>query len=366
MPRGPLGERFHQVLLGPLEEKLHQALLKRYQPATFARMLRFRLDKDLATLATADSFDDQLFKVIQRAEKERWLTNLAYQAADFPPPDDVLQSLKVEFRDLVYDNHDGGDIYGAHVIRGVRPFIDRKSLRGALKNMCSTDGPRVLVVNGPSLIGKSYSLYLISHVSQHVGDQSVLWFDLAKLRSIEEPVAVLATKLALQLGLEVKDVPSKGQSTDTRWASDLAEWIVGIVTQRQQFYWIVFDSVSQVYDRLSHIALLPGVYDFIVNLAGFADTITTLLRIVLLDCEPDVLPEHLSAGAELESPGLIQPTDVKQFFQQLLAGSSEPADLADNVDQAVAKVEQLAGSWATNAAIGKAVATVARSILSPP
>jgi hypothetical protein len=323
-------------------------------------MLKYSLDKDLNSLAIASDFNQLLFMVITRAQNERWLDKLVKAAGEFDPPDIVLQALEREFPGVTDEEGNGADLYGAQVIRGIRPFVDRKNLRAALKRMSSDNGSRVLAVEGPSLSGKSYSLYLISHISGCLSEHRVLWIDFGAYPPVAESLESIAKSLAYQIGVSPEEIPRKAKSPDARWGGNLAEWLAGLAKAHKQTCWVVFDDVSKV-------ASVPALFDFVISVGFLADRVASELRVVLLDCQPDLLPERLSTGAEMESVRLIDIQDIKAFFQILLAEISEPGidDLEDEVDRALSKVDELAAGWTTNAVVGKAIATVTRKLLQP-
>jgi hypothetical protein len=59
--------------------------------------------------------------------------------------------------------------FGGRLLPQRRAFLDRNPVRAALTDLSSADGPRVLVVDGPSGSGRSHVWYLVSHGCDRLG-----------------------------------------------------------------------------------------------------------------------------------------------------------------------------------------------------
>lgn len=74
-------------------EQLQQALLKAFSLETLKQMLRFKLEKELDAITTANGFNNIVFDLITIADKEDWLIQLIIVAKDYNPNNKALNAV---------------------------------------------------------------------------------------------------------------------------------------------------------------------------------------------------------------------------------------------------------------------------------
>lgn len=79
-------------LTGQELEQLQQALLKAYDPSSLKQMLRFKLEKDLDVITSANGFNNIVFDLITFANKEGWLIQLITSAKDYNYDNQLLNN----------------------------------------------------------------------------------------------------------------------------------------------------------------------------------------------------------------------------------------------------------------------------------
>lgn len=80
-------------------EQLQQALLNAFTLETLRQMLRFKLEKDLDVITTANGFNNIVFDLINIASKEGWLIQLISVAKDYNPNNQVLNAVTTTLLD---------------------------------------------------------------------------------------------------------------------------------------------------------------------------------------------------------------------------------------------------------------------------
>lgn len=211
-----------------------------------------------------------------------------------------------------------------------RPLVDREGLRRAVVALASSNRSRVLIVDGPSGSGKSYSLEFINYVSHITGAFSVAWVDLKNDANYSRfgPSALIRT-IALQTGLDMGAIPRQ-TSAGPRWVIELTNWLFNRLDSSTSPWWIVLDGVNQVY-------LPPETLDLITRLVLRAESQPTTLRIVLLGFDIESLPIRTSLYVLREDIPHVQKTDIESFYRAVFDARGEDVDseavgvLADSV-----------------------------------
>lgn len=217
---------------------------------------------------------DQLVHV---ADQGRWLDQLINAACAAHKERQDLKDIKDRLQPFVAAA--SSDPYEVRQLPSKRVFINRKTLRAALRNLASPNGARVLVVYGPPEVGKTYSFYLIDHIARHPkeGGFEICRFDL------ENPAAPqpgeLAFQIVLTIGGDAAKMPSQGPATSTaRWTVFLLEWVVAELKRLDKPHYLVFDGFSKV-------ELPDDTHSLITGLAQRAQEVgrlRDLVRVVLL------------------------------------------------------------------------------------
>jgi AAA ATPase domain len=205
---------------------------------------------------------------------------------------------------------------------GGRPFVDRASLRSAVRELLDPDGRRVLVVNGPPGSGKSYTVRFIRHIADRTGTFETLHIDLAYSPSLR-PTQV-ATEITVAMGLlpiEV-DVTSQPDTQVRLLTSSLKSrvWNAGN-------WWWVFDNCSSP-------GLPADTRNLIYALANAAEQDLDNLRLILLGFEQTLGP-GLDPLALREQLTQIGEPDIRQWFgdaYRLAGGDPTPKQIDEAVD----------------------------------
>lgn len=312
------------------------ALNKDYSLSTLTQLLLNQLDKPIANIiiATGMSYPDVLQTVVQKAIEEGWIPNLVYHAITQNPNGVNLKAFVQKHPD--FDAAKGPpvavDWVMAHTLRARRYFIDRKDLRAALKELRSANGPRVLVVTGERVSGKSYTNELIAFLGERTPKNKTIYMNLDKY-VYEAPN--LTEMIGLQMGMDTTKIPQQQDEQKARWVQRLVGWILNrIVNPGDTTYWFVFDGFREQ-------TLLPETKDWIDELAVQAETNVPQCRVVLLNYQ-ETLPFQISDYISREEIKPIGREELIEFFGLLNVdhkGNYSPEDLSSKVDLVLAKVD---------------------------
>ncbi|HEX5601081.1 MAG TPA: hypothetical protein VFX63_00980, partial [Pyrinomonadaceae bacterium] len=209
---------------------------------------------------------------------------------------------------------------------------DRKDLRAALKELRSANGPRVLVVTGERVSGKSYTNELIAFLGERTPKNKTIYMNLDKY-VYEAPN--LTEMIGLQMGMDTTKIPQQQDEQKARWVQRLVGWILNrIVNPGDTTYWFVFDGFREQ-------TLLPETKDWIDELAVQAETNVPQCRVVLLNYQ-ETLPFQISDYISREEIKPIGREELIEFFGLLNVdhkGNYSPEDLSSKVDLVLAKVD---------------------------
>ena len=312
------------------------ALNRDYSTATLTLLLLNQLDKKLANIINpvGIGYLDVVVTVVQRAIEEGWISDLVYHAVNQNPNGISLRAFIAKHPD--FDPVQGPpvsvDWVMAHTLRARRYFIDRKDLREALKELRSADGPRVLVVNGERVSGKSYTNELISFLSERTPKNKTIYMNLDKY-VFEAPN--LTEMIGLQMGMDTTKIPQQQDEQKARWVQRLVGWILArVVNPGDTTYWFVFDGFREK-------TLLPETRDWIDELALQAETNVPQCRVVLLNYQ-ESLPFQISDFVSREEIKPIGRDELIDFFGQLNRdhkGNYSPTDLTSKVDVLLAELD---------------------------
>ncbi|HKV32908.1 MAG TPA: effector-associated domain EAD1-containing protein [Pyrinomonadaceae bacterium] len=312
------------------------ALNKDYSLSTLTQLLLNQLDKPIANIIITNgmNYPDVLQTVVQKAIEEGWIANLVYHAITQNPNGVNLKAFVQKHPD--FDAVKGAPIsvdwVMAHTLRARRYFIDRKDLRVALKELRSSDGPRVLVVTGERVTGKSYTNELIAFLSERTPKNKTIYMNLDKY-VYEAPN--LTEMIGLQMGMDTTKIPQQQDEQKARWVQRLVGWILNrVVNPGDTTYWFVFDGFREQ-------TLLPETKDWIDELAVQAETNVPQCRVVLLNYQ-ETLPFQISDYVSREEIKPIGRDELIEFFGLLNVdhkGNYSPEDLSSKVDLLIAKVD---------------------------
>ena len=134
---------------------LHRALVDTYTYDALRTLVTQASGVRIDVISLAPNFVGVVTDVIQHAESNAWLPMLIERSSEERPGNAILSRLRrlVAVRSALQHP----DPFQASRVNGA-PMADRTDLRLALKRLEMTSSARVLVVEGGSVSGKSYTL----------------------------------------------------------------------------------------------------------------------------------------------------------------------------------------------------------------
>ncbi|MFP2904608.1 hypothetical protein ACLESD_06035 [Pyxidicoccus sp. 3LFB2] len=196
-------------------------------------------------------------------------------------------------------------------------FLARRELRRELKRLANDDRS-ILLVDGPSRSGRSYTHKLIQHIAEQRGQFRVAWSDCSG-PSLTLSASGLAQLLSLSIGRPPGQMPTQ-EAQEPRWAQQLAQWVLAHDAEAASRWWLVFDGFEGT-------ELAPGARAFIEHLAQRIGTgpARQRFRLVLLQY-PQPMPTVLRrevATEKLQPPDTVGPKDVSEYFEWLMRRRNE-------------------------------------------
>jgi len=244
------------------------------------------------------------------------------------------------------------DPYGQCLLMS-KPFINRWNFRQVLQDFVSRNPTRrLLVVNGRPRSGKSYSKLYVTHLKAACSGFAPVWFSAVRGQAESYTPDEVARGLVMQAGGNVGQLPAQ-RGTDSRWAQELAAWVIHELGQRYSAFCLLLDGLR---------CAPPATHSLIYFLA---DALTSNLhhvdgRLVLIDYDVEALAE-LPYGFDEETLGPIQKPDVEKFFLRVLPDPS-PANVDKAVEKVFSKLTVTPADEQWQAAVAKAVLEVTREL----
>lgn len=271
----------------------------------------------MASITWQNRMEDVWPELLQKAAETRKLRALVKVVADHPNS----AAHAGLFQRLLAETAPAAEATPPHLLPllgagGRRPFIDRDDLRTLVMEL--VDGTsRVLVVTGPGRSGKSYSWYLIAHVSERLGSFSPYPVDLSSwVGPPAGPVDVMR-EVANLLNWELPAVDPTAQE-DTH-ARILGTWFVGRVRKETEQCWLVFDGLNTA-------TMTDAALRMIESIAVAAERQQAGdLRVVLI-AHTRPLPEDVDPFALRETISLIGVTQIRTFFTKVAAAAGQRVD----------------------------------------
>lgn len=198
-----------------------------------------------------------------------------------------------------------------------RAFVDRTQLRQQVITLLQHDGPAVLMVEGQTGTGKSFSRYLITHIARASG-YATHHLDLKDL-----PTCDLVADEILQLLGSSRELPVLGNGSATRWAERLAMVVQAEVRRDQGRHVFIFDEAGDAQP------LPEDTVTFINKLAKYADDeLRSNMRVVLMRFSGE-LPNDIADAAARENVVPFTTDDMVAMMMQVVTARnwamSEPA-----------------------------------------
>jgi hypothetical protein len=278
-----------------------------------------------------------LMRWVQKNGRERQLVDAV---AEMRPDNNALQAVVTVVRahlDRYAAVHwyEAPDPIETCFIRTDWPFLDRTELRAGLRTILLGGRPRTLVVRGTSGSGVSYSSHFVAEVVENES-QSVYVLD---VKSLEPGFTAehVASSFIFAIGRaeDIEYMPPR-DSGSSRYNLNLAAWVASEVSRTQTTWWLLLDSFDKV-------ELRPDTVDFVAHLMRVAEMSAPHLRVVLLGCHSDVLPDDLEGMAFGETIESIERRNVEEFFGRLAEHIGREVS-TDDIAAAVDKVLEEAPS----------------------
>ena len=319
----------------PQFQDLYNALHDDFTPVSLGRMLTEHANRRLEDIVSSTKLYREIIEeVLKRAELERWTWDLIRAALAANPGSKGLNDFirKYPFYSpakppVVVDP------YRTPYVLAKQILIDREELRAALEELQKNDGPRVLVVTGERMSGKTYSCQLVYYLANDFNPRHiVVYVDLDK--DVREPDA-LAETIVSQMGREVGTIPDRERDQKMRYALRLCDWITTQIRNAERAtYWLVFDGFRER-------TVLTETKELIEDLAVRAQTTLRQCRIVLLNYT-DILPPQIKNAAGKEHIKRIERAELVRFFEQvneLHANRYTNSELEQKVDVIIKEIE---------------------------
>ena len=151
------------------------------------------------------------------------------------------------------DSATAADPFESQLLFREQPFLDRRPTRKLLRELAKPGGLGVAVIRGPEKSGKSYTFDLIQHICFHLDRTAGQGFALAHCEYVEssDPHQALestASTLGGKLGLDPESIPPRTELT--KWAGELARWLVLGAVQTGRSTWLVLDGYDAIDDHI--------------------------------------------------------------------------------------------------------------------
>ena len=316
-------------------------------------MLKFRLGKDLELETGGASGEEVFFNLIGKAERGNWIPELlagAIAENDTPSLQQIATDLRPQTSATTVDH------YNVAFVDNNLVLVNRSVLRKSLKQLASATptGARILVVNGPPLSGKSYSVELISYLRRALKSFKFVWINLKDIAGEVRPEHI-ASAIVGQMNLAQNIIPDLNQEQDSRWIQLFCNRLQGVLGSASEPWWVVIDGFN-------HARLSPSVNDLIKELLGRIRLTLPELRMVLLSY-PDNLAPNIEQVALREELSAINERDLIGFFNQIYQETNQtysPRDIAERIGEVMRAADPRSPSYMEM--LGVEVAKVAKRI----
>jgi Effector-associated domain 1 len=201
------------------------------------------------------------------------------------------------------------DPYETCFVSGPKAFISRRDLRDFVRNIRATLGKPVLVINGISNTGKTFSFQLLTYLRRAFQAYNDYRYLLARIDLKNEIYSqyepdTLAAEIAGQLGWRTESMPRR---LSTRYTKELCRWLIG-ESNRQDAIAVV------VLDGFHHPELYRETRDMVQQLIWQISENTSNIRLVMLNFPESLIPANLPGPIERESVSLLTIVELNEFF----------------------------------------------------
>jgi hypothetical protein len=291
-------------------------------------LTRLQMSTPLADITPSDTMPEMIKRIVVWAETEGRTEELIRNAMAAVPGNDVLRIYGGAIRERLAKAQPlawyraPADPHETCFVTGPKAFISRDTLRTFMREFRDPLGKTVLVVNGVSKTGKTFSLQLLAYVRKALQQKPNLRFGLAsvdledEVRSTYEP-EMLASDIAGQLGWSTDSMPKR---PSTRYGKELCRWLVGQSNQRpDEVVAVVLDGFH--YNDL-HSETRDMAQEFVRQVCGN----TSNIRLFLLNFPESLVPANTPATLQPENVALINTTELTDFFTLLYRQKGMPPD----------------------------------------
>jgi hypothetical protein len=230
---------------GPQLRQFAEVLSSAYDPVSLSGLLlsinQITVDKQAPMNAT---FGAATLAIAVNANNEGWAPSLLKAVATDRSENAGVKQFFSTYPDLdPARNPQIADAWMAYRLFGGRVFLGRMRVRNLLRKMNNPLNRKVLVVkSGQRQVGKTYTGALVSLVSEQNG-YNIAYIDLDKktydLRTVAE-------ELALKWEIQPTDVPRQGEEQETRWAQQLASFLVSTAPRKNGVVrWLILDGFRE-------------------------------------------------------------------------------------------------------------------------
>lgn len=211
-----------------------------------------------------------------------------------------------------------------------RAFINRKNLRDSLRALVDSPigGKRVLIVKGPPVSGKTYTIQMISYLYQKLQKFRLVRIDFDSQQETIEPEHI-ARPIIERIGLPKNEVmPEVGQEQDSRWIRSFCDQLERRMEDERDVWWVVIDGINTW--KLSDFA-----NELIHELARRINLGVLKLRLVLLGFEG--LPPDIEKNTISEEIEAIDQRHLINFFVEFYQ-ERKKAVVIEEIGEKVAEV----------------------------
>jgi len=245
---------------------------------------------------------------------------------------------------------------------GPQPFISRRVLREFLQQVSNPRGFPILVVNGLSKTGKSYSFQFIGYLKRMLSAYDLAWVDLSTEAHAEYKPEVLAQDISLPLGWDLATLPKRPSN---RYSKELTRWVLG-QWSRSQAGRNAPSPLVIVLDGFHQPELYGETRDFVQELIKQVAANTTQVRLVMLNYSDALLPPGLPPIRREPLAPLSRP-EVVEFFsgvaRQVSGAEPDKAVIEGIVDRVMNQVPL--GDPAYNELLSQRVMETAQLLITP-
>ncbi|MBB2671537.1 UNVERIFIED_ORG: hypothetical protein GGE44_001088 [Rhizobium esperanzae] len=288
---------------------------------------------------TEAAYISQLRAVIRAADAGGWLQDLVSPLATRNPGAVelalLLEEIKQSFPPPATINPAYDDVW----LAADRPFVNRRNFRQMLMDITSTGGAPLLLIDGASKTGKSYSFWLINHMAPAKGFEAHKFSVASCLRPNE-----LAAEVLDRIGSPA-DLQPIGNESAERWAEKLATVVYNKLKDgpRRVLVFDDFPVTTLANGTILGVPLPDGTASFLIRLATYADQeLGGKLRIVFMRFETQ-LPNELEDVALRDEAQIFTKEDMVEAIMQLVDSrkwSVSKAAIKDKVDEFHQKPER--------------------------